>query len=158
MSFWILKAWKGREKLQYLENEKNFHSFWRAVIWWKKKKNSGHKLYSGPSIHETIYDTYLYCFTICLVFFFHIYYAFMFLCNLSFILLLFVFLDGQILTFWCTKWLADWLMHPFTNSFTLLLAQSLTYSLTHLFTCFLTCLLTYLVLFLINYLLTYLQF
>ena len=149
MSFWILKAWKGREKLQYLENEKNFHSFWRAVICLKKKKkNSEHKLYSGPSIHETIYDTYLYCFTICLVFFFHIYYAFMFLCNLSFILLLFVFLDGQILTFWCTKWLADWLtdwlMHPFTNSFTLLLAQSLTYSLTHLLVHLLSYLLAYL--------------
>ena len=52
------KCWKEGEKLQkfeYLENEKIFldeiknifHSFWRAIIWWKNKKlikNSGHKL------------------------------------------------------------------------------------------------------------------
>ena len=39
---------KGKEiqKIEYLENEKNFldeiknifHSFWRAIIWWKNKK------------------------------------------------------------------------------------------------------------------------
>ena len=56
LSFWIWEVWKGRKKLQkfeYLENEKSFldeiknifHSFWRAIIWWKKSiKNSGHKL------------------------------------------------------------------------------------------------------------------
>ena len=43
------------QKFEYLENEmsnsdeiKNiFHSFWRAIIWWKNEKllkNSGHKL------------------------------------------------------------------------------------------------------------------
>ena len=47
LSFWIWKVWEGREKLQkteYLENEKSFldeiknifHSFWRAIVWWKK--------------------------------------------------------------------------------------------------------------------------
>ena len=46
---WIWKVWKRREKLQkfeYLENKKSFfdeiknifHSFWRAIIWWKNKK------------------------------------------------------------------------------------------------------------------------
>ena len=58
LPFWIWKAWKGREKIQkfeYLENKKsfldeikkNFHSFWRAIIYWRNKnliKNSGHKL------------------------------------------------------------------------------------------------------------------
>ena len=52
------KCGKEEEKLQkfeYLENEKSFlddiknifHSFWRAITWWKNKKlikNSGHKL------------------------------------------------------------------------------------------------------------------
>ena len=57
LSFCIRKVWKGKkiQKLKYLENKKNFldeiknifHSFWRAIIWWKNKKfikNSGHKL------------------------------------------------------------------------------------------------------------------
>ena len=57
-SFESGKCGKEEEKLQnfaYLENEKSlldeikniFHSFWRAIIWWKKKKlikNSRHKL------------------------------------------------------------------------------------------------------------------
>ena len=59
--FCLFESWKcGKEgeklqKLEYLENEKSFldeiknifHSFWRAIIWWKNKKlikNSGHKL------------------------------------------------------------------------------------------------------------------
>ena len=58
LSFWVWKVWKEREKIQkfeHLENEKSFfdeikyifHSFWRAIIWWKIKnliKNSWHKL------------------------------------------------------------------------------------------------------------------
>ena len=40
------KEGKKLQKSEYLENEKgfldeiknNFHSFWRAIIWWKKKK------------------------------------------------------------------------------------------------------------------------
>ena len=42
------------QKIEYLENEKSFldeikniHSYWKAVIWWKNKKlmkNSGYKL------------------------------------------------------------------------------------------------------------------
>ena len=57
-SFVSEKCWKEGETLQkfeYLENEKSFfdkikntfHSFWKAIIWWKNKKiikNSGHKL------------------------------------------------------------------------------------------------------------------
>ena len=46
---------KKIQKFEYLENEKGFlddikntfHSFWRAIIWWKNEKlikNSGHKL------------------------------------------------------------------------------------------------------------------
>ena len=46
---------KQYKNLNYLENEKSFldeiknifHSFWRAIIWWKNKnliKNSRHKL------------------------------------------------------------------------------------------------------------------
>ena len=49
------KEVKKLQKFKYLENEKSFlneiknifHSFWRAIIWWKNKnliKNSGHKL------------------------------------------------------------------------------------------------------------------
>ena len=51
------KSGKKEEKyrFEYLENEKSFldeiknifHSFWRAIIWWKNKhliKNSGQKL------------------------------------------------------------------------------------------------------------------
>ena len=49
LSFWFRNRWKGRGKIQnveYLENEKSFldeiknifHSFWRAIIWWKNKK------------------------------------------------------------------------------------------------------------------------
>ena len=52
------KCWKeGKtlQKFEYLENEKSFfdkikntfHSFWKAIIWWKNKKlikNSGRKL------------------------------------------------------------------------------------------------------------------
>ena len=49
------KEGKKLQKFEYLENEKSFldeiknifHSFWRAIIWWKNKiliKNSGHKL------------------------------------------------------------------------------------------------------------------
>ena len=48
LTFWIWKEWKGREKTQkfkYFENEKSFlneiknifHSFVRAIIWWKNK-------------------------------------------------------------------------------------------------------------------------
>ena len=58
LSFCIWKVWKGREKIQkfeYLETKKSFldkikstfHSFWRAIIWWRNKKlikNSRHKL------------------------------------------------------------------------------------------------------------------
>ena len=58
LSFWIWKVWKGREKITnnlnicrtkgVLDEIKNiFHSFWRAIVWWKNKnltKNSGHKL------------------------------------------------------------------------------------------------------------------
>ena len=58
LSFYIWKVWRWREKIQnfeYLENEKSFfaeikntfHSFGRAIIWWKNKnlkKNNGHKL------------------------------------------------------------------------------------------------------------------
>ena len=57
-SFESGKCGKEKEKLQkteYLKNKKSFldeikkifHSFWRAIIWWKNKnliKNSGHKL------------------------------------------------------------------------------------------------------------------
>ena len=57
-SFEYGKCGKEEEKLQkfeYLENEESFsdqlknifHSFWRAIIWWKNKyliKNNGHKL------------------------------------------------------------------------------------------------------------------
>ena len=46
---------RKKKKSEYLENEKSFldkiknifHSFWRAITWWKNmnlKKNSGHKL------------------------------------------------------------------------------------------------------------------
>ena len=49
------KEGKKLQKFEYLENEKSlldeikniFHSFWKAIIWWKNKnlvKNSGHKL------------------------------------------------------------------------------------------------------------------
>ena len=49
------KEGKKLQKFEYLENEKNFfdkikntfHSFGKAIIWWKNKnliKNSGHKL------------------------------------------------------------------------------------------------------------------
>ena len=49
------KEGKKLQNCEYLENEKSFldetknifHSFWRAIIWWKNKnfiKNSGHKL------------------------------------------------------------------------------------------------------------------
>ena len=67
LSFWVWKVWKGREKIQkceYRKNEKSFldeiknmnifHSFWRAIIWWKNKnwiKNSGHKLKVGVGVH-----------------------------------------------------------------------------------------------------------
>ena len=57
LPFSIWKVWEGKksQKLEYLENEKSFldeiknifHSFLRAMIWWKNKnliKNSGHKL------------------------------------------------------------------------------------------------------------------
>ena len=50
----VEKKGKKLQKFEYLENEKsflveikNFHSFWRPIIWWKDKnliKNSGHKL------------------------------------------------------------------------------------------------------------------
>ena len=63
LPFYIWKVWKGREKLQkyeYLDNQNSFfdeikntfHSFGRAIIWWKNKnliKNSTHKLY-GTSL------------------------------------------------------------------------------------------------------------
>ena len=50
-----VKEGKKLQKFEYLENEKSFldeiknifHSFWRAIIWWKNKnliKNSRHKL------------------------------------------------------------------------------------------------------------------
>ena len=40
------KEWKKLQKFEYLEKEKSFldeikgifHSFWRAIIWWKNKK------------------------------------------------------------------------------------------------------------------------
>ena len=49
------KKGKKLQRFEYLENKKNFldeiknifHSFWRAIIWWKNKnliKNSGQKL------------------------------------------------------------------------------------------------------------------
>ena len=49
------KEQKKLQKIEYLKKEKSildkikitFHSFWRAIIWWKNKnliKNSGHKL------------------------------------------------------------------------------------------------------------------
>ena len=49
------KEGKKLQKTEYLKNKKSFldeiknifHSFWRAIIWWKNKnliKNSGHKL------------------------------------------------------------------------------------------------------------------
>ena len=57
LSFCIWKVWKGKklQKFEYLENKKcffdeikdTFHSFARAIIWWKNKnliKYSGHKL------------------------------------------------------------------------------------------------------------------
>ena len=57
LSFCIWKVWKVSEKITkvWLENEKSFfneikntfHSFWRAIIWWKNKnliKNGGHGL------------------------------------------------------------------------------------------------------------------
>ena len=56
LSFWVWRVWKGRgKKCEYLQYKKSFldeiknifHSFWRAIIWWKNKKlikNSGHKL------------------------------------------------------------------------------------------------------------------
>ena len=59
LSFCIRKAWKAREKIaknwisgdkkkSFLDEIKNnFHSFWRAIIWWKNKnliKSRGHKL------------------------------------------------------------------------------------------------------------------
>ena len=58
LSFFIWRVWKEWGKLQkfeYLEKEKSFfdeikdtfHSFGKAIIWWKNKnliKNSGHKL------------------------------------------------------------------------------------------------------------------
>ena len=57
LSLWIWEVWKGEklQKLEYLENKKSFldetknifHSFWRAIVWWKNKnliKNSRHKL------------------------------------------------------------------------------------------------------------------
>ena len=57
LSLWIWKVWKGKklQKSEYLENKKSFfdeiknffHSFWRAIIWWKNKnfiKNSRQKL------------------------------------------------------------------------------------------------------------------
>ena len=47
LSFWIWKVWKGKklQKFEYLKNEKSFlaeiktifHSYWRAIIWWKQK-------------------------------------------------------------------------------------------------------------------------
>ena len=51
------------QKFEYLNNEKSFldemknifHSFWRAIIWWKNKKfikNSGHKLYIFIKSHQ----------------------------------------------------------------------------------------------------------
>ena len=54
LSFWIW-AVERKRKNQYLENEKSildeiksiFHSFWKAITWWKNKnpiENSGHKL------------------------------------------------------------------------------------------------------------------
>ena len=62
------KSGKEEEKIQkfeYLKNEKSFfdeiknifHSFWRAIIWWKNKnliKNSGHKLSEKLGISITI--------------------------------------------------------------------------------------------------------
>ena len=50
LSFRTWKVWKEGKKLQkfeYLENEKSFldemknifHSFWRAIIWWKNKNS-----------------------------------------------------------------------------------------------------------------------
>ena len=57
LSFSIWKKWEEekKQKFEYFENKKSFldeiknifHSFWRAIIWWKNKnlmKNSGHKL------------------------------------------------------------------------------------------------------------------
>ena len=55
---WLTERKRGEDKIQkleYLKNKKSFldqiknifHSFWRAVIWWKNNKlikNSGHKL------------------------------------------------------------------------------------------------------------------
>ena len=49
LSLWIWEVWEKWEKSQnfeYLKNEKSFldkiksifHSFWRSIIWWKKKK------------------------------------------------------------------------------------------------------------------------
>ena len=60
LPFWIWKVWKGREKITktwiswerkelFRWNEKHFHSFWKAIIWWKNKnliKNSGQKLFN----------------------------------------------------------------------------------------------------------------
>ena len=45
LSFWIWKVWKGRKKIEYVENENSFldeiknifHSFWRLIIWRKNK-------------------------------------------------------------------------------------------------------------------------
>ena len=62
------KCGKEGEKLQkfeYLENKKSFrdeiknifHSFWRAIIWWKNKliKSSRHKLYATHLIVFKMY-------------------------------------------------------------------------------------------------------
>ena len=77
LSFWISEVWKRRQnitkKLEYLENGKSFldemknifHSFWRAIIWWKNKnliKNSRHKLKQNQKFHSRKYAKWKYWF------------------------------------------------------------------------------------------------